>query len=103
MTDAASAAESRPPGHPHCVHLRVRFRISRARRLIAEGRSDPLQAALGFALSRPEASCVLVGVCSAAEMSAVVAAAMSPPPDLDWDEMALDDPEALDPRAWAAA
>ncbi|WP_309604444.1 bifunctional regulator KidO [Phenylobacterium sp.] len=78
-------------------------RISRARRLIAEGRSDPLQAALGFALSRPEASQVLVGVASAAEMSAVVAAAMSPPPDLDWDEMALDDPVALDPRAWAAA
>lgn len=78
-------------------------RISRARRLIAEGRSDPLQAALGFALSRPEASAVLVDVASAAEMSAVVAAAMSPPPDLDWDEMALDDPAALDPRAWAAA
>ena len=77
-------------------------RISRARRLIAEGRSDPLQAALGFALSRPEASAVLVGVASAAEMSAVVAAAMSPPPDLDWDEMALDDPEALD-RTWVAA
>jgi aryl-alcohol dehydrogenase-like predicted oxidoreductase len=75
-------------------------RISRARRLIAEGRSDPLQAALGFALSRPEASAVLVGVSSSAEMSAVVAAAMSPPPDLDWDEMALDDPVALD---WAAA
>ena len=75
-------------------------RISRARRLIAEGKSDPLQAALGFALTRPEASAVLVGVTSAAEMSAVVAAAMSPPPDLDWDEMALDDPEAL---AWVAA
>lgn len=78
-------------------------RISRARRLIAEGRSDPLQAALGFALSRPEASAVLVDVASASEMSAVVAAAMSPPPDLDWDEMAIDDPAALDPRAWAAA
>ena len=78
-------------------------RISRARRLIAEGRSDPLQAALGFALSRPEASTVLVAVASASEMSAVIAAAMSPPPDLDWDEMALDDPDALDPRAWAAA
>lgn len=78
-------------------------RISRARRLIAEGRSDPLQAALGFALSRPEASTVLVGVASAAEMSAVVAAASTPPPDLDWDEMAIDDPAALDPTAWAAA
>ncbi len=75
-------------------------RISRARRMIAEGKSDPLQAALGFALSRPEASAVLVGVTSAAEMSAVVAAAMSPPPDLDWDEMALDDPDAV---AWAVA
>jgi aryl-alcohol dehydrogenase-like predicted oxidoreductase len=75
-------------------------RISRARRLIAEGRSDPLQAALGFALTRPEASAVLVGVTSASEMSAVVAAAMSPPPDLDWDEMAIDDPDAL---SWAAA
>ena len=78
-------------------------RISKARRLIAEGRSDPLQAALGFALSRPEASAVLVDVASAAEMSAVVAAAQTPPPDLDWDEMALDDPAALDPRSWAAA
>lgn len=75
-------------------------RISRARRLIAEGKSDPLQAALGFALTRPEASHVLVGVTSAAEMSAVVAAAMSPPPDLDWDEMAIDDPDAL---SWVAA
>jgi aryl-alcohol dehydrogenase-like predicted oxidoreductase len=78
-------------------------RISRARRLIAEGRSDPLQASLGFALSRPEASAVLVGVTSAAELSAVIAAASSPPPDLDWDEMAIDDPAVLDPRGWAAA
>ena len=50
-------------------------RISRARRLIAEGRSDPLQAALGFALSRQEAATVLVGVTSAAELQAVIAAA----------------------------
>ena len=86
------------------THLKAAAgRISRARRLIAEGRSDPLQAALGFALSRPGASTVLVGVASAAEMSAVIAAASSPPPDLDWDEMAIDDPVALDPRAWAAA
>ncbi|MDB5458000.1 MAG: aldo/keto reductase [Caulobacter sp.] len=77
-------------------------RLSRVRRMIAEGRSDPLQAALGFALSRPEASAVLVGVTSAAELSAVVAAASSPPPDLDWDEMAIDDPVALDPSRWVA-
>ena len=78
-------------------------RLSRARRMIAEGRSDPLQAALGFALSRPEADAVIVGASTAAELSAVIAAAASPPPDLDWDEMAIDDPVALDPRRWAAA
>jgi aryl-alcohol dehydrogenase-like predicted oxidoreductase len=78
-------------------------RLSRVRRMIAEGRSDPLQAGLGFALSRPEAKAVIVGVTSAAELSAVVAAALSPPPELDWDEMALDDPAVLDGRGWAAA
>jgi aryl-alcohol dehydrogenase-like predicted oxidoreductase len=77
--------------------------ISRVRRLIAEGRSDPLQAALGFALARKEASAVLVGVTSAAELSAVIAAASTPPPELDWDEMAIEDPEALDATQWAAA
>lgn len=91
-----------PDRAPH--HLKAAAgRISRARRLIAEGRSDPLQAALGFALSRPEAAAVLVGVTTAAELNAVIAAASSPPPDLDWDDMAIDDPVALDPRAWAAA
>ena len=75
--------------------------LSRVRRMIAEGRSDPLQAALGFALSRPEAGSVIVGVTSAAELQAVVAAALSPPPELDWDEMAMDDPAALDGH-WAA-
>ena len=86
------------------AHLKAAAsRISRARRMIAEGRSDPLQAALGFALSRPEATTVLVGVTSAAELQAVIAAASSPPPDLDWDDMALDDPVALDPNQWAAA
>ncbi len=77
--------------------------LSRARRMIAEGRSDPLQAALGFALSRQEADVVMVGVTTAAELSAVVAAAASPPPDLDWDEMAIDDLVALDQNRWAAA
>ena len=77
-------------------------RLSRIRRMIAEGRSDPLQAALGFALSRPEASSVIVGVTTAAELSAIVCAALSPPPDLDWDDMALDDPVVLDSNRWDA-
>jgi aryl-alcohol dehydrogenase-like predicted oxidoreductase len=73
-------------------------RLSRARRLIAEGRSDPLQALLGFALSREEASAVIVGAATAGELTAVLAAAGSPPPDLDWDDMALENPQVLEPR-----
>ena len=97
----------RPPGRaPDKMPAGMRaaaLRLSRARRMIAEGRSDPLQAGLGFALSRPEASAVIVGATTAAELSAVIAAAASPPPDLDWDDMAIEDPEALDPTRWAAA
>ncbi|HLK24278.1 MAG TPA: aldo/keto reductase [Caulobacteraceae bacterium] len=78
-------------------------RLSRARRMIAEGRSDPLQAALGFALSRSEASSVLVGVASAAELQAIIAAALKPPPDLDWDDMALDDEATSETDRWVAA
>jgi aryl-alcohol dehydrogenase-like predicted oxidoreductase len=62
-----------------------------------------LQAALGFALSRPEASTVLVGVTSAPELQAIIAAASRPPPDLDWNDMALANPGVLDPAGWAAA
>jgi hypothetical protein len=43
---------------------------------------------------------VIVGVTTAAELQAIVAAAASPPPDLDWDEMAIDDPVALDADRW---
>ncbi len=93
----------RPPGQVPAALKAAAARVSRARRMIAEGRSDPLQAALGFALSRPEASIVIVGASTATELSAVIAAAASPPPDLDWDDMALDDPVALDARRWATA
>lgn len=70
--------------------------LSRVRRMIAEGRSDPLQAALGFALSRPEADAVVVSVTTPAELQAIFAAAASPPPELDWDGMALADAAVLD-------
>jgi aryl-alcohol dehydrogenase-like predicted oxidoreductase len=95
----------RPPDRVP-THLKAAaIRLSRARRLIAEGRSDPLQAALGFALSRPEADVVIAGAATVSELSAIIAAAANPPPELDWDDMALDDPDLLDPapRRWVAA
>ena len=77
--------------------------LSRVRRMIAEGRSDPLQAALGFALSRPEAASVIVGVTTAQELQATIAAASSPPPDLDWEGMAIADLGRPEDQRWAAA
>jgi aryl-alcohol dehydrogenase-like predicted oxidoreductase len=92
-----------PPDRMPNVAGGAASRLSKVRRMIAEGRSDPLQAALGFALSRPEASTVLVNASSVAELSAVIAAASNPPPDLDWDDMALEDAAVLDAPRWAAA
>lgn len=69
--------------------------LSRIRRTLAEAGVDPMQAALGFALGRPEAAAVIVGASSAAELRAVVAAACAPQPDLDWSALALDDPAVL--------
>lgn len=78
-------------------------RLSRIRRMIAEAGADPMQAALAFALGRPEASAVIVGVASAAELRAIVAATAAAPPVLDWQALALDHAIALDPQLWAAA
>ena len=77
-------------------------RLSRIRRILAEAGADPLQAALAFARSRPEVSAVIVGVGSAAELRAVLAAALAPAPKLDWSQLSLDHPRALDPRLWDA-
>ena len=73
--------------------------VSRVRRMIAEAGADPLQAALAFALDRPEASGVIVEAGSAGEVRAILAAACAPSPQLDWPALALDHPAALDAEA----
>ncbi len=78
-------------------------RLSRIRREIAEAGADPLQAALSYALQRPEATSVIVGVASAAELRAIIAAALAPPLQLDWESLALDDAQARGVGMWAAA
>lgn len=84
-----------PPGLAHAGP-----RLSRIRRMLAEAGVDPMQAALAFALDRPEAAAAIVGVTSAAELRAILAASHAPAPALDWSELALDDAVALDPRRW---
>ena len=78
-------------------------RLSRIQRTIAEAGVDPMQAALAFAMNRPEASAVIVTIASAAELRAILAAATTPSPQLDWAALKLHDPVALDPQIWAAA
>jgi aryl-alcohol dehydrogenase-like predicted oxidoreductase len=63
----------------------------------------PLEAALHYALARPEASAVVAGVTGLLELEALLAAARAPAPDLDWSDLRLDDPFALDPHRWAAS
>ena len=77
--------------------------ISRVRRVLAEAGADPMQAALAFALSQPQASHVVVGVGSPAELRAVVRAAASPSPQLDWDALRMETACSLDPARCRAA
>jgi D-threo-aldose 1-dehydrogenase len=69
--------------------------LSRTRRRLAEARIDPMQAALAFCLGLPPVAAVIASVASAAEMRAVLAAAHTPSPDLDWATLALEEPAAL--------
>ncbi len=78
-------------------------RLSRIRRTIAEAGADPLQAALGFAMAQPEASFIIIGIASAAELRVILAAAAAPAPSLDWSALKIDDPAILDQPVSAAA
>ena len=77
--------------------------VSRLRRTLAEAGADPMQAALAFALSRPQASKVVVGVGSAAEVRAVLRAADARGPALDWEALRADALCARAPARCAAA
>ncbi|MFT4090603.1 MAG: aldo/keto reductase [Asticcacaulis sp.] len=74
--------------------------LSRIRRHLAETGTDPLHAALSFALNLKGVSSVIVGVTSSAELRAVIAASDRPKPDLAWESFALNDEVALEPDLW---
>jgi aryl-alcohol dehydrogenase-like predicted oxidoreductase len=76
--------------------------LSKVRRIMMEQGADPLHAALSFALNLSGVSTVVVGVTSAAELRAIVAASERKAPKLNWDAMALNDDIALDPAQWYA-
>ena len=74
--------------------------LSRVRRIMAESGADPLHAALSFAQNLKGVSTVIVGVTSAAELRAIIAASESKAPRINWDAMALNDEVALTPSLW---
>ncbi|ESQ85711.1 aldo/keto reductase [Asticcacaulis sp. AC466] len=76
--------------------------LSRVRRIMMESGADPLHAALSFALNLPGVSMVIVGVTSAAELRAIVAASERKAPRINYEAMALNDDVALDPQMWFA-
>jgi len=78
-------------------------RLAEIHRQVAAAGATPHAAALHFALARPEAAVVIVGVASPAEFDALVNAARAPAPDLDWSDLRLDHPLALDPHRWPKA
>ncbi|WKL58211.1 aldo/keto reductase [Asticcacaulis sp. ZE23SCel15] len=74
--------------------------LSKLRRIMAEAGTDPLHAALSYVMNLKGVSTVIVGVTSAAELRAIVAASERPKPDLPWSGFALNEDRILDPRLW---
>lgn len=76
--------------------------LSRVRRIMAESGADPLHAALSYALNIDGVSSAIVGVTSAAELRAIIAASERKAPRIPWDALALNDEVALEPSQWFA-
>ena len=74
--------------------------LEKVRSEIAHAGTNPLAAALGFVLSRPEVDVALVGMTGLAQLKEIVAAALSPLPDWNWAACALTDERILTPSLW---
>jgi aryl-alcohol dehydrogenase-like predicted oxidoreductase len=69
------------------------------RKALAEAGAEPLSAALAFVLAQPAVRRAVIGVHSAAHLSACLAAAQASP-RLDYAYFACDDRDVIDPRRW---
>ena len=74
--------------------------LSALKKRVSEAGMSPLEAALAFALSRPEIDVAVVGVTAVQELDEILSAADRPVPRLDWAACALDDPLVLTPSLW---
>lgn len=74
--------------------------LARVRASLQDAGTTPLSAALGFVLTQKDIAFGLVGVTSAEELDAIIAAAKRPLPQLDWASFALNDELVLTPSLW---
>ncbi|MBV9539850.1 MAG: aldo/keto reductase, partial [Alphaproteobacteria bacterium] len=75
-------------------------RLAAIHNRISETGSTPLEAALAFALTRPEIDVAVVGVTALTEFEEIVSAALRPTPAIEWEASALDDETVLTPSRW---
>jgi aryl-alcohol dehydrogenase-like predicted oxidoreductase len=74
--------------------------LRKLRALVQEANATPLEAALAFALGRPEVDVGIVGVTTTSELDGIITAAAAIPPEIDWNACAIDDPMVLTPSNW---
>ncbi len=68
-------------------------------RIVAAG-TTPMEAALGFVLSRPEVDMAVLGVAGLRQLEEILIAIATPIPELDWASFALNDMRVLTPPLW---
>jgi aryl-alcohol dehydrogenase-like predicted oxidoreductase len=74
--------------------------LRKLRSVVKEANATPLEAALAFALGRPEVDVAIVGTTTLGELDGIIAAATKSPPKIDWNACAFDDPVVLTPSNW---
>jgi aryl-alcohol dehydrogenase-like predicted oxidoreductase len=90
------------PGTQPAWFDRVRPQLDRFHARCRDAQLSPLAACLGFLVARPEIARVVVGVNDAAQLRDIVAAAQ--PRELpSFDDLAVDDPDIIDPSRWKIA
>ena len=79
----------------------VRDHLRAYRQALVAYELTPVQAAIQFALARPEIDTVIVGVCSAEDLAQICEAARQPVcAAFDYRRWRIDDPDILDPSRW---
>jgi aryl-alcohol dehydrogenase-like predicted oxidoreductase len=91
-----AAPEALPPALAH-----LRPALEAARRFLAARALTPLQGCLGYALSRPEVDCLVLGMTGLDELAATLAAVRDLPPiPPDVAALAVEEPAIVNPALW---